>query len=264
MFVIEGKRLGSREDRRRVRSWFRIPDWREPSAYPPASASGDRWAWEFLRRNDDFLSEQHDFCQRIARIPREQRLPSHPEFVKHAQFLADWGIDYWYPPAWVWGWPVKLDRDGPYQFVHMDFDAPCGFVTGPVDSSRYFDRPMRDTQYRVIFDVAMPIAPQIAQVKAMLESKQAMLPVARKTVRPRWHLFPRYLRAIDGYRALTAFGLSESQALNELADQFMSEKQHVDDIDYVQDARNALDAARRYIEHEYRVLPVMRGLPVSS
>ncbi|OXI35613.1 hypothetical protein CFB89_01880 [Burkholderia sp. AU16741] len=58
-------------------------------------------------------------------------------------------------------------------------------------------------------------------------------------------------------------GLSEALALNELADQFMSEKMDVDDIDYVQDARNALDAARRYIEHDYRVLPIMRGAPVS-
>lgn len=264
MFVIDGKRLGSREDRRRVRSWFHIPDWRDSSAYPPASASGDRWAWEFLRRNDEFLSEHNDFSRRTARIPPKQRLPSHPEFVKQSQFFMDWGIDYWYPPAWVWGWPVKLVDDGPYVFLHMAVDAPCSFVSGPVDSSRYFDRPLRDTQYRVIFDAALPIAPQLAQVKALLESKQSQLSGARKTVRPRWDLFPRYLRAIDGLRAMTSLGLSEAQALNELADQFMSEKLDVDNIDYVQDVRNAVDAARRYIEHDYRLLPVMRRLPVSS
>lgn len=262
MFVVNGRRLGSVQARRRVRSWFQIPDWRNPSAYPPASVSGDRWAWEFLRRNEKFIKQQADFCNRLARVPHEQRLASHPDFEAHSKFLMDWGIDYWYPPSWVWGWPLTLD-DGTQQFVNMEFDAPCGFISGPVDSSRYFDRPLRDTEYRVIFDASMPISRQLEQVKSVLEFQQSRLPAARKAARPRWSLLPRYLRAFDGFRAMKDLGLSEALALNELADQFMSEKMDVDDIDYVQDARNALDAARRYIEHDYRVLPIMRGAPVS-
>ncbi|MGF3919780.1 hypothetical protein, partial [Staphylococcus aureus] len=119
------------------------------------------------------------------------------------------------------------------------------------------------TEYRVIFDASMPISRQLEQVKSVLEFQQSKLPAARKAARPRWNLLPRYLRAFDGFRAMKDLGLSEAQALNELADQFMNEKLDVDDVDYVQDARNALDAARRYIEHDYRVLPIMRGAPVS-
>lgn len=264
MFVIAGRRLGSIDNRRHVRSWFRIPDWRDSSAYPLASVSGDRWAWEFLRRNDVFCKAQQQFHNRLARIPRSQRQQSHPEFAEYEKFLTTWGIDCWYPAAWIWGWPVISDGDGSHQFLDMELDAPCGFISGPVDSSRYFDRPMRDTEYRVIFDASMPIAPQLAQVKAILEFRQSQLPTARKAVRPRWNLLPRYLRAFDGFRAMTDLGLSEAQVLNELADQFMGEKLQVDDIDYVQDVRNALDAARRYIEHDYRVLPIMRGRRVSS
>ncbi|WP_124478514.1 transcriptional regulator domain-containing protein [Burkholderia cenocepacia] len=260
LFVFRGRKLGSIEERRRVRALFRIPDWRVPSAYPQASASGHRWAWEFLRRNDQFRAEHNELSQRLALVPREQRQASHSCFAEHSNFLADWGIDHWFPSAWLWGWPIQLGHDDESaEFVHMEVDAPCAFVTGPMDSTRYFDRPLRDTEYRVIFDASMPIAPQLAQVKAILESRQAAIPAARKTVRPRWGLFPRYLRAYDGFREMTDRGASETRALNELVDQFMSEKLDVDDIDYVQDARNALDAAHRYVQRDYRALPIMRG-----
>ena len=116
----------------------------------------------------------------------------------------------------------------------------------------------------VIFDAAMPIAPQLAQVRAVLEHRQSLLPNARQTVRPRWSLFPRYLRAFDGFRELSELGLSEAKALDRLANHFMLEKTEVGDIDYVQDIRNALDAARRYIESDYLTLPIMRGYLSSS
>ena len=264
MFEVSGRRIGSIEARRRIRGWFRTPDWRDSSTYPSASASGNRWAWEFLRRNEKFQPSYASFRRLIAHIPCKSRHLGHPQFAEHVKLLMPWGIDCWYPSTWIWGWPLDVETRELDQFEDEDLDSPCAFVSGPVDSSRYFDRPLGDTEYRVIFDAAMPIAPQIAQVKAILESKQSMLPNARTAVRPRWNLFPRYLRTFDGFCAMTAHGLSDTQALNALADQFMAEKMHLDDVDYVQDVRNALDAARKYIEYDYRVLPIMRGRPLSS
>lgn len=264
MFLIEGRRLGSIEDRRRIRSWFRIPDWRDASEYPSQSASGDRWAWEFLRRNNEFTSALNTVCRQIARLPRERRTAAHPLYAQHEELLIAWGIDHWYPRAWRWGWPSGQNEQGSHLFLDMNLDAPCGFVAGVVDSSRHLKRPLTGSQYAVIFDAEMPIAPQLAQVRAALEYRQSLLPSARRTVRPRWSLLPRYLRTFDGFQELSASGLSEAQAIDRLANHFSLEKIEVGDADYVQDARNALDAARRYIELDYRILPIMKGYPSSS
>jgi hypothetical protein len=64
----------------------------------------------------------------------------------------------------------------------------------------------------VIFDTETPIAPQLAQVRAVLEHKQSLLSGAHQTFRPRRSLLPRYLRVLDGFRELGASVILHSYA----------------------------------------------------
>jgi hypothetical protein len=237
------------EVKQKIMEWHRAADWKNPAHYPsPETASFDRWAWEFLRRNDEFNRDTADFSKITEENPWcENSAPlDHPGYLAGRTYCAKWGIDI-HPHEWI---AEKPDY----------YDSPCSFTTSyaePIWGTYRFKGDERDYHvvphaehenlYRV--NLNWPIEPQIQAIKrsALLNQSQDSI----KQIRHHVKKFPVYLRAYDAFQA--------SASAQEIAEVFKQEKLSVDNKNAVKGVYNADAVARRFIDGEYRFIPLIGG-----
>jgi hypothetical protein len=148
-----------------------MADWRDPTQYPdPANTSLNRWAWEFLQRN--------------------------PEFVKN-------------PDAKEWGIKTRLmpgGRGGEAFFgnspTHFDL-APRYVGQREIGGSWISYNPVRDDRLVLEFDLDAAIEPQLERARTMLNISQHIYRSEQQEFgkrarrRNRSDKFALYLRILD-------------------------------------------------------------------
>jgi hypothetical protein len=212
---------------------FAVPDWRRASDYPdPSSASINRWAWEFLRRNAEFEAEYGEAWRETMRLKREGCLPAAWDDWPIGPVYHKWGLELVHPE-----WVESGLYDAPFKI------AVPSLITAPATIN--LEKARHPNVAVWAFDLSRPIGPQISRARRVLKANQDIWhrngrerPVARSNHQLR--MFPFYLRAFDGRQA------TPRPTYDEIADSLGAE-----DADCV---RKWVAAARRYMTSEYRLL----------
>ena len=143
-----------------------LPDWKDSKNYPnPDEADNSQWAWEFLRRNENY---QADY-QKYSTQPRQGFLP--------LELRQKYGLDAnsaFLNPASSSYWEV-LDEN-PLQMISLRFRGTTLKVTTPEfdeESQRYIGQVRTDQEdvFAIHFDLHAQIKPQILQVEKYLLEK---------------------------------------------------------------------------------------------
>jgi hypothetical protein len=233
----------SQNTRRKIRSWYKKADWKISADYPDAAASPSRLAWEFLRRNENFSKEHKALMVALGKLARSERDDiDNPFHMKLSEHCTKWGIDRFYPNAWIFEYPD-------------DYDVPCRFISGGPDVITYGvqfkeDGPWCNVAERfpdsalIRFDLSSPIVPQIKAAEYFLlanaSGDQSKSVLQKKK-------FTLYLRAFDGYK--------EAGSYKTVADQFSTENLLGPNADYEQNVENWKYRADDYIKEDYLKIP---------
>lgn len=151
-------------------SW--LPDWRNASQYPTVEGtSGTQWAWEFLRRNPEYL----DWHRKARTLPWGSRKRSEMEPVLTKKFRIVAGChEKGFPPDPSENDPGEIFFSGqptnPFQHI----------LDGPPDPRKIY----------LEFDLNLPLNSQIKNVRKIFQSRNHI---------HKFHLnqFQIYLRILD-------------------------------------------------------------------
>ena len=182
-------------------------DWKKASDYPDekeaSEASLDRWAWAFLARNLQFKKEITEAKKEPTLADDGQRGPIGWNSTPVGKVLTKWGVDWPTLPEWRKSGLV----DSPAIFKKHPVQAESVTLEG-----RRF-RFMPESEFRAVleFDLAAPLAPQLARAKKILDaSKKLIKEKLPKENRKQVAMYPLYLRALDAKAAnITAAKMAE-------------------------------------------------------
>ena len=223
-----------------------MKNWRNAEDYPSVdSLSPGRWAWEFLRRNQDYREDWEKKLEiwnsEVAK--GEIMAPNYPEvddrrfnipagiFSPFDECKARWGLSSY----------VNPDQDDP---IKLGFEVSFGPLIG---KEFIFDEP----QLMLRLDINRPISPQLNVSKPSLLRFQKILKQNRviEVVTPRGHRnqWTRYLRVLDARSAGASY--------EEIAGSVISEPGPDDDPRRI--VEGILKQARRMMRSGYRniILP---------
>jgi hypothetical protein len=187
------------------------PDPRDPGAYPtPATTSMKRWAWEFLRRRDDYRRAWQDLVEPF--IDGDQYRCSTPAVGRNSLDLATFESPRRVPP-WealradfkVYGDPVSSKYARPYnRTLDPQLEQPPRFEGTGVITVQTYGRVAPDFMRLIAIDLTLPLEPQWENAKAALLLAAADRGATQAPAgRPQVAKFPLYLRLLD-FRAAGA------------------------------------------------------------
>lgn len=191
------------------------PDWKKAADYIfPANTSLDRWAAEFLCRNEEFKKE--------LKTAHEKYEPQNPLLgwsnTPKGKVLAKWGASPRLPE-----WVKSGASDSYMAFEKYPRYVPSykvktagGLFTANAVGQYFLVAPESPEKSVFEFDLSAPIPPQVARAKAMLTAQQKQNSKGKAVVKKAMvKLYPGYLRILD---ALTA-----KATKNEIAEVFGKE-----------------------------------------
>jgi hypothetical protein len=212
------------------RDWG-TPDPRDGAAYPdPNLTSPAQWAWELLRRRADFrkawIEIAEPFCDPKTGEPDEARIMRAQNLELYVDSRGYVRTDVMLPPY------VKLSPDGkklsmthPLKELADRFDLQLGpqgrldprrderpgFLTNVVRAHPWGNTDaygptvvktkLEHCEVLIRFNVAHPLDMQLEQAKSMLEHYARRAKSEPADRRPRWDMFPLYLRVLDAEAA---------------------------------------------------------------
>lgn len=207
-------------------------DWENPANYPdPDSTSLDRWAFEFLWRNQEFRAELDAAVKNQEEIKRVGELPLAWNEQPTGRVLKAWGVQSPILPEWG-------ISDSPMRMEAFPRFAPSTSVNG------IHVKMAAVLPGRVIleFNLAEPVKPQIDRAAGILKKSQELFDGTKRSQgKNATRLFPLYLRVLD----MRAAKLSKARML-EILSADMPEGIGDDDI------RNWIKAAEALRDGGYR------------
>lgn len=234
-----------------------LPNWKDASAYPdPDSTTPDQWAWEFLRRNPEY---QQDFsvlttffdCDKGVFRPKKLAQYGYDDATRAlASFCEKYGLEYAiFPPA--------PDRDfsrigslkaswGPAHVTYQDYFLGLGREQPALS-------PTKPGEVVIRVDLSLPISTTIERVSALMEDLRSYLRQRgdiQQDGDPRFRpdKYPIYLRLLDAE--------SCAASLDDMASEIYPGKSNSYPEYQGRDAaRKALQAAERYRDSDYRLIP---------
>jgi hypothetical protein len=223
----------------------RKPDWRNPEDYARMkNFTPSQWAWEFLRRNLDYVKAYNRNCRAFFKYVKD------PDQVKYEDLAVEWGIANGYHD------PEKDNSDIEWlPAAGIGFTMTINFPPAKKGSRHTVGRIMpNDAGYvPATFNVYQPIKPQIDAVKEELQQIQKELKVSGKEVRKAFK--PRRDEWITLLRVLDADADAEvpKQKGKEIASLlFTGIDEDNATAGWVYDKRKQ---AVRYVTRDYRLLP---------
>lgn len=177
-----------------------FPDWTNALAYPDGRTFEDPedgsnqprgWAWEFLRRNPDYQQDYNRSC-------------THDSGDADAA-AAKYGLSLLLPYSYSGSTCLAMFRQ---LLALRELD----------DQSSRLPQ-FTEKQIALVFDVSLPLEPQLRAAKAQIAEKATRLGLVlqeRSDARKRYANYPRYLRVLDA----KAKGIRSK----EIAEQFVLEK----------------------------------------
>ena len=221
---------------------MRKPNWRNLEDYAwVKNLTPSQWAWEFLRRNPDYVKAYDRHCHAFSEYVKNPQ-------VKYDDLAVEWGIDNgyhdpeednpvikWLPAAGI-GFTMAINfppaKKGSRHTVGMIMPNDAGYIPAT-------------------FNVYQPIKPQIDAVKKELQQLQKELKVSGKEVRKAFK--PRRDEWIILLRALDAAAEISKPTDKEIARLlFTGKDEDYAGIKWVHDKRKQ---ALRYVTRDYRLLP---------
>lgn len=175
-----------------------MADWKNPADYPSEKealdASLDLWAWVFLRRNQDFQNE----LAAAEKLPHsnfdDQGRPIGWNQTPVGKVLAKWGVSFPMLPEWM----KAGISDSPVIFQTY----PVHAASVKIEGRRYRVMPESESRTVLEFDLAAPLAPQLARAKKILDaSKEQIKKKLPKEPRKQIAMYPLYLRVLDAMAA---------------------------------------------------------------
>lgn len=163
-----------------------IPDWRDEKAYPSATTtSANRWSYEFLTRNPDFVKA----CEGISKLKGPRNDPSSP-FRRRWREIAD--------KFWI-AWPLLPE---------WGFDSPVSFKRAPetLRSVRLRDSPgywflaeAHEWEVAMAFDLRQSVTRQLTSARRLLDRHQRdkRIELVKGTQRKRDRNYQAMLRILD-------------------------------------------------------------------
>ena len=192
-----------------------LPDWQDAAAYgDPATWSDYRWRWEFFRRRDDLrtafelrakqtLQDESEISETDLSSflvwphnPNMSLRPSDPGFV--ANCSQNEGHQFGYA-----GIPNPRISKQPDRTLVPYVTIGDGLRLSLGRGERYLNAEnvlvnVRSWEAAVVFNLDLPIGPQIKSAKSALETHQAQRPEAKKQERRHKDKWLTYLRVLDG------------------------------------------------------------------
>jgi hypothetical protein len=256
------------------RDWG-TPDPRDGAAYPdPNSTSPAQWAWELLRRREDFrkawIEIAEPFCDPKTGEPDEARIlramDTDPFCDPKTGYIR---TDVTLPPYiklrspdgsnFEVVHPLKELADrfdlqlGPQGRLDPRRDERPGFLTNVVRAHPWGNTDaygptvvktkLEHCEILIRFNVAHPLDMQLEQARSILEHYARRAKSEPADRRPRWDMFPLYLRVLDAEAA----GMSDAEAAKIL---FPNATNVHPEYYGSQHVRNARKAAKRW-QSEY-------------
>lgn len=175
---------------------MRPPDWKSPSEYPnPESTTDIEWAWQFLRRNHHYQADwQLELC-----VHEHNGGDVRPTFITLPEFQITPGTD-----DKSKGKDYYLEAYGLYSLPNPEQAAPIKPMFEPRFGEFRFAQAMEqikltllDGQAVFIFDLTLPLRPQLIAVRSKLEEAAKDKGVLAKKKYQRRNLFTTYLRLLD-------------------------------------------------------------------
>jgi hypothetical protein len=184
-------------DRRSGTSSWGLPDPTDAAAYvKPAEAPMTAWAWEFLRRREDYRKR---WQQLIGRFLNEHGELDGVAIDREREAIETNALKNGQPFEWKMP-QVALGDEFGITFSSIGNIALNPRVSDPppfkgVDMVVMVDRVDRVRPPKVLieFDEALPIGPQISMARRELDRRAKRV----KPIRSQVEKFPRYLRMLD-------------------------------------------------------------------
>lgn len=170
-----------------------LPDWRDGSQYPSQSSkSSDVWAWQFLRRNEEYWKSWVEYRE----ATRYRILKNNMDGMMLKMLGIKWGLRQGIKA------PYSIDWDSPTRFL-VSPDIRLASIWDPVTKKRV-NRDLDSlfaTEICMIFNTALPIDSQIKSAKSVLKRFQSEVPEfeegARAQSRAPYNDYSLLLRVLD-------------------------------------------------------------------
>jgi hypothetical protein len=246
-----------------------LPDWEDESQYPdPQTAPLYQWAWEFLRRNEDYWKAWKELIapfsdkagksfDTIGARAAEGRLRAKKKFS-----LALAGVD----SASNDNEPLQyllmremfstVGHPPPPWVSQVKGGVPFVTITTRVrfrpDSFKKLSFPftdhIREGQAVVWFNLNYPLKSQLARAQALLEREQKLRPPNDNSTRKRLELYPNYLRILDAQARGVSFKVAAIKIFPKLSNEYPNPIG-------VRMVRDSLEAAQRLRDRDYLLIP---------
>lgn len=238
-------------------------DWKKSADYEDLKKlKSDRWAWEFLRRNPNYIRKwEKELPLELERIKKllsspeakdapylegyRKNTPESSHFIIPGRSLSEyfkrWGILNLVNPEQDWPFPSPF-----HQFSSFAHGTVRG---GNVGGGKYLNENPFGPYISIVFDITRPLKPQIANAqKVLLENQKNQVKEGKirvNTVRKHKDNWIEYLRILDAK--------AEKVKNNEIArDMFPNLSNEYPDYQGNQKVRKSLKAAEYLIKKGYR------------
>ena len=168
-----------------ARTRWGLPDWESTKDYPDPGESMQLWGWEFLRRRDDYRAIW-TACEERAEAPSPGAVRT-AMADDYAAMRRDYGMSRVIDatarlPAWLLHQLMWLGPYG-YEVAYRSMESA--------------DADAADHKHAIMFDLKLPLAPQLQAARACLEFMQRELGDTPSSPKPRPEIWPLYLRVLD-------------------------------------------------------------------
>lgn len=170
---------------------WRLPDWRT-GAYPDLDAPPHRWAWEFLRRRDDYRAAWIRCSHRAETLSNDLQIAMADD---HKLSRRRYGMSRLIHPS---------SAPSDWQLAQMIRTKTGGHGVG-YRSKDDVEEDEAEHLKAIAFDISKPIAPQIEDARRYLERIQREMTIAPSSPKNRIRNWPTFLRVLDARDAGATF-----------------------------------------------------------
>lgn len=192
-------------------------NWKNPEDYPSVeSTSLDRWAFEFLYRNQEFRGKLDSALQAAKVLPDDSQQVGWSESPV-GKVLKEYGVTLPMLPSWM----EAGISDSPVIFTKHPVWVPSytvekagGLFNAKAIGKRFRVSPSLPDRAALEFDLTQPINPQIERARAILKKSQETYQGSKRVNgKAMVKLYPLYLRVLDA----DAAGASADEICNVLS-----------------------------------------------
>jgi len=250
-------------------------DWREKGDYAYTDDLNNHgWAWEFLRRNQNYVSAYKEYCNVLLKhkkdnnsqplryfTPERKKGETGQQWMKRCMATEEsdprtYDPDEWHGRKWHL---KKIISPQDYYSTEVQFVFPWPQIVPPDSFNDFYHTP--DEAYAPIqpvtgkallaFDLSLPINHQLKLAKNILREAVRSEPIPPLKTKEHTYLWVNYLRILD------AIATTPKSTYSEIADTLFKNDQGADPKGKAKDTYiQAVEQSERYLNILYRIQPI--------